>query len=311
MIAGREALRRRQGAGPLVLPKRHSSWNCSEAVIYLPQITVRIDRRACLPMQARGHNIVTDRAAETDVIDLLRAAHGGGRKLNGADLDNAVADFGAAYRIQDAVTRGLGTVGAFKTGRKAAGETPIMAPILANRVRRSPARFSRSELDLIGIELEVAFRVDRALPDPGDGDFADRARGCVSPLVAIEVVDSRLADHESADPLWKLADNQINAGLVYGEPAGDWTGMDLSRVTASLEVAGETIFDGVAAVPGGDAFDVFCAFARIVGDHCGGLQPGHMVTTGSVTGLRFIEFGQPVHGQIEGLGAVRVDFPEV
>jgi len=253
---------------------------------------------------------VTDRSPETVVIDLLRAAHQGGRKLTGADLENVVVNLATAYRIQEAVTGALGPVGAFKTSRKSADDTPIMAPILADRVRRSPARFSRSELDLVGLELEVAFRVDRALPEPSDADFADRARGCVSPVVAIEVVDSRLTDHESADPLWNLADNQINAGLVYGEPVGDWMGMDLSRVAANVEVAGETIFDGIAAVPGGDAFDIFCAFARLVGDHCGGLQPGHLVTTGSVSGLRFIEFGQPVHGQIEGLGAVRVDFPQ-
>ncbi len=254
---------------------------------------------------------MADCSPESVAIDLLRAAHHGGRKLTGVDLENAVVNFAAAYRIQDAVTRGLGPVGAFKTGRKSADETPIMAPILADRVRHSPARFSRSELGLVGIELEVAFRVDRALPDPDDADFADRARDCVCPVVAIEVVDSRLVDHESAHPLWKLADNQINAGLVYGEPVGNWQGIDLSRVAARLEVAGEAIFDGIASVPGGDAFDVFCAFARLVGDHCGGLQPGHLVTTGSVTGLRFIAFGQPVQGWIEGLGAVQVDFPEV
>ena len=253
---------------------------------------------------------MADRSPEDVVIDLLRAAHQGGRKLIGTDLENAVVNLEAAYRIQDAVTRALGPVGAFKTGRKSADDTPIMAPILADRVRRSPARFSRSELGLVGIELEVAFRVDRVLPDPADADFADRTRGCVSPMAAIEVVDSRLIDHQSADPLWKLADNQINAGLVYGEPVGDWIDMDFSRVAARLEVAGETIFDGIASVPGGDAFGVFCAFARLVGDHCGGLQPGHLVTTGSVTGLRFIAFGQPVQGWIEGLGAVQVDFPE-
>ena len=99
---------------------------------------------------------MADCSPESVAIDLLRAAHHGGRKLTGVDLENAVVNFAAAYRIQDAVTRGLGPVGAFKTGRKSADETPIMAPILADRVRHSPARFSRSELGLVGIELEVA-----------------------------------------------------------------------------------------------------------------------------------------------------------
>ena len=253
---------------------------------------------------------MADPSSEAVVIDLLLAAYRGGRKLTGTDMEHAVADLAAAYRIQSAVTGALGPVGAFKTGRKSVDETPIMAPILANRVRHSPARFLRSELDLVGIELELAFRVDSALPNPAAADFAERMRSCVSPLVAIEVVDTRLADHQSADPLWKLSDNQINGGLVFGDAVDDWRGMDLSRITASLWVDDETIIDGAVSVPGGDAFDVFCAFARLVENHCGGLQPGHLVTTGSVSGMRFVEFGQSVHGRIEGLGAVSVDIAD-
>lgn len=212
-----------------------------------------------------------------------------------------------AYAIQRRVADALGPVGAFKTGRKTRDEPLILAPVQASTVRPSPARFGRDELRLFGVELEVAFRIESTLPAPEAPGFADAARAAVRPLPAIEVVDSRLADHESADPLWKLADDQLNGGLVVGEPLTDGA-MPLERLHARLEVDGEPVFDRVAEVPGGDAFEIFLACARTIGEHCGGLQPGRFVTTGSLTGLRFVDFGTTVTGTIDGLGAVRVTF---
>jgi 2-keto-4-pentenoate hydratase len=250
---------------------------------------------------------MTSNAQETTVIEMLRAGHKGGPKLTAADLTGAITDEAAAYRIQRAVTGSLGAVGGFKTGRASPDAPSIMAPILAERIRYSPAQYSRDEMDLVGIELEVAFHVDRELPDPADPGFADEARQCISPAAVIEMVDTRLADHENADPLWKLADNQINAGLVFSDPIAQWADLDLTHVAAKLQVADQIVFDGTSAVPGGNAFGVFCAFARLVGEHCGGLRPGQWVTTGSVTaGLRFIGHGEPVIGTIKGLGEVRV-----
>jgi 2-keto-4-pentenoate hydratase len=244
----------------------------------------------------------------TRIADKLIRARAEGRALAGDDLAGGPRDRREAYRVQSMVCAHLGPVAAFKTGRKAPDETPIMAPIAGDRVRASPAVFRPGELRLIGIELEVAFLVHDALPDADRADFAERARRCVSALAAIEIVDSRLADMEAADPLWKLADNQCSGGFVYGEPVRDWAQVDLKTVAARLEIDDEVVMDGAAEVPGGDAFETFCAFARSVGRHCGGLVPGQYVTTGTVSGLRFIEAGQRVKGCIDGLGCVEVAF---
>jgi len=212
-----------------------------------------------------------------------------------------------AYEVQRLVTAALGPVGAFKTGGKP-GETPIMAPIPASMVRSSPARFGPGELNLIGIELEVAFVVHSALPSADDPRFGERARACVAPLAAIEIIDSRLEDFDAAGPLWKLADNQVNGGFVHGTPVDDWGGLDLAVLDARLDIDAITVADGPAMVPGGDAFDVFCAFARLVGRHCGGLMPGQFVTTGTLTPMRFIEPGRQVAGHVAGLGTVSAGF---
>ena len=242
------------------------------------------------------------------IADKLLEARKRGRPVSGETPETGPASIEEAYAVQRLVAERLGAVGAFKTGRKSPGVTPIMAPVPATMVRASPARFGPGELRLIGIELEVAFLVRTPLPRADDSQYAERARACVAPLAAIEIIDSRLEDFETAGDLWKLADAQVNGGFVYGEPVSDWDALDLATLDVRLDVDGITVADGPANVPGGDAFDVFCAFARMVGDHCGGLVPGQYVTTGTLTPMRFIEAGRQVTGHVAGLGTVSAGF---
>lgn len=238
----------------------------------------------------------------------LLAARQNKVRLDPAKISCAPENTDDCYRIQQMVVDALGPVAAFKTGRKAAGDTPIMAPILAETVRPAGAVFERHELSVIGIELEIGFQVDGPIPDPAAPGFAAAVREFVAPLPVIEVVDTRLADPDASGDLWELADNQINGGLVYGTPLADWQDVDLSGGEISLTAGEKTIFAGRGHVPGGSAFDIFCAFATMVGSHCGGLRPAQIVTTGSLTGLIYIDPGQPVQGTIEGLGTVTVSF---
>ena len=240
-------------------------------------------------------------------IRLIEFRSGGARPAI-AEAETAIVDSTDAYAVQSLVANAVGPIGGFKTGRRP-GQPQIMAPIFGKDVRRSPASFGRDEIDRIGIELEIGFRIETPLPDPNGADFESGARACVSAVAALEIVDTRLADIESASPLLRLADNQINGGLVYGKPRRDWQAMDLRSARATLCLGDEVVLDGIAEVPGGDAFETFCALVRKIGAHCGGLQPGHVVITGSLNGMPFVERGTPVRGWIDGLGEVAAEFP--
>lgn len=246
--------------------------------------------------------------AHLDLAEGLIAARNGGPRLSTGDVAGAVASVSDAYAIQRRVAETIGGIGAFKTGRRP-GQDQILAPIFQKDTRGSPAIFTSAEIDRIGVELEVGFLVDRPLPDAGDTDFERRARDCVSAVAALEIVDTRLSDIESAPPLLRLADNQLNGGLVVGAPRRDWQEMDLATVRARLSLGTEIVLDGSADVPGGDAFATFCAMARMIGPHCGGLRPGQVVITGSLNGMPFIERGTTVRGWIDGLGEVAANFP--
>lgn len=243
---------------------------------------------------------------QSTLAEHLVSARSGGPTLDPKVFDGRIKSVEQAYAVQQAVTDATGPVGAFKTARKP-GQPQIMAPIFSRDISKSPARFDAGDFNLIGIELELGFLITDDLPPAGDDAFRDKARACVALVPAIEIVDTRLTGIEEAGPMLRLADNQLNGGLVFGEPVADWHSLDLSTVAARLTFNGETVLDGQATVPGGDAFETFCGLAEMAGSHCGGLKPGHVVITGSLNGMPFVQPGTSIHGFISGVGEVSVD----
>ena len=207
-----------------------------------------------------------------------------------------------------ALTSRLGPVAAWKAGRAHPGGPILFSPILSALVRGSPANFTAAESRLRGVELEFGFRLEADPPPLGAPDFEEMLRQRVSLVPVIEVVDSRLVEADAAPMLLRLADLQLNAGLVIGAPLADWSGLRLDLGEVCWEFDDRIVAEGEAATPGGDAFGTLCAFAEAVGTHCGGLRKGHVVTTGSLTGLLWAPPAARVRGEIGGLGTVEVAF---
>ena len=231
-----------------------------------------------------------------------------------ADAVTPPGSMAAAYAVQSAQVTALaphlGPVTAWKAGRKGPGEPISFAPILASLVRRSPASFTKAEAHLRGVELEFAFRLEDDPPPPDAVGFAHAMRSRVSLVAAIEVVDSRFVEADAAHPMLRLADFQMNAGMVIGEPLHGWSGINTDCGEVRWEIDGQVVAEGPAMTPGGEAFATFCAFAQTVGTHCGGLKKGHVVATGSLTGMQWAPPGARVLGEIAGLGTVETVFEQ-
>jgi 2-keto-4-pentenoate hydratase len=236
----------------------------------------------------------------------LVAAHRGGALVDAAAVGRGPRTFEDAFAVQRLVMGEIGPVGGYKTSNAAAGEAVVLAPIPAAHIRPSPAWYGAGEMRRVGIELEIAFRIDDRLPSPSAPYFEEMLRAAVSLVPAIEMVDTRLADLEEAPALVKMADNQSGFGLVVGEPIRDWAGIDVAGPEISFTVDGRQIGSRSGAVPGGTAFKALVGLVRAIGDHCGGLQTGQYVTTGSLSGLHWIEKGSEVEGAIAGIGRVAV-----
>ena len=155
----------------------------------------------------------------------------------------------------------------------------------------------------LGIEAEIALCFGRDLPlreEPYSRAEILAAIGSVH--VAMELVDTRLADAEAAGPYWRLADNLLNGALVLGDAIPDWQGLDWNALQLQISVDGQPLPGLVARQPLGDIFH--CLPWWIV--HVGGVRIGDIVTTGAWTGMHPAGSASTLTARFEGLGGVAV-----
>ena len=214
-----------------------------------------------------------------------------------------------AYAVQDAVARRLGPLGGWKVGAKAPGATPNSAPLIADLVRSSPADWPGSSLHMIGVEAELAFRLGRDVEPRNRPVEPNEIWAAIETVhAAIEIVDTRLAGWRDADRLWVLADNQSNGGFVYDAKGVPFQGQSFADAPVRLAINGRTAVEGRGGNPAGDPRWLVEWLVSHCAQHRGGLRAGMLVTTGSWTGMPFVEPGASVEAVFEGIGTVQVRF---
>ena len=242
-----------------------------------------------------------------EAADRLVAARGSGRLVAWRDI--LPSDRAGAYAIQDATLARIGPAGGWKVGASGPEAEPVCAPLPASGLLASGARLG-PEFRLRGVELEVALRVGRALT-ADDAALPDRELAGAFDAVypAVEVVETRLEDWTNSAALSQLADLQSHGALVIGAAATvSPASIDLKGVEATLLI-GQTISRRtIGGNPAGDIWRLLRWLIRHCADRNAPLLPGHIITTGSCTGMIFAEAGTSARARLTGLGEVVVDF---
>jgi 2-keto-4-pentenoate hydratase len=234
---------------------------------------------------------------------LLAESHCAGSRLpSGAILPR---DRGEAFAIQDATLALVGEVGGWKVGAASAHAEPICAPLPKAYIHASGAILAGK---LRGVEVELAFRTGRDL-HAGDASLDDRDLLDLfdAILPVIELVESRLEDWETADPLSRLADLQSHGALIIGRPLPfKASEISLPSMEATLTVDGQEI---VSTKGGNPAGDLTRLLRWLINNtvYRGGLPKGMVITTGSYTGIKFVGSTSAVLGSVAGLGGVRLN----
>jgi 2-keto-4-pentenoate hydratase len=215
----------------------------------------------------------------------------------------------AVYAIQDGVARASGPIAGWKVGARTPTAEPNPAPLLAGALVKSPAHFDGKAMHMIGVEVEISFHIVR---DIGPRDAAvgrDEALAAVGDaFVGMEIVDTRLANFQQADPEWLLADNQMNHALVVGDSVRDWAQLDWPSLQVKLAIDGKTVVDQKSGLGAVDPVRPLAWMIDHAVRHRGGVRQGQAITTGSWTGLRYFPPGTHARGEFAGLGAVEATF---
>ncbi len=213
-----------------------------------------------------------------------------------------------AYEIQDRVfaARFPGQrVSAWKAGGAKPGAEMSAAPI--GTVLASPAEVPGKSFHMLGIEAEVAFRIQSDLGAKAGAWSIEEVSAAIGEiLVTLEICDTRLANWKSAPPLWRLADFQLNGALVTGSGIRDWRKVDFAAQQAELWVNGNRKSVVTGSHPLGDPLSVMPWIAGHCARRSGGLKRGDLVTTGSWTGMEFLSPGDSVMVRFPGIGEAGV-----
>lgn len=213
-----------------------------------------------------------------------------------------------SYQVQDAVIAKLGEkIGGWKVGISPLGGH-FAAPIYASTVVASPASLPARNFKIIGIECEIGFRFNQALPSRGQPYTRHEVLAAASLHPTIEIVDSRYQDFRAIDRLMVLADNFSNGALVYGAAAKDWDGIDLAHPPIEVTADGKQFAD-CTGLRAGTPIELLLAAVEHANQR-GGIAAGTVITTGTHTGLVFTEPGTKIVADYGRLGRVEVSFPK-
>jgi 2-keto-4-pentenoate hydratase len=246
-----------------------------------------------------------------DAIDqaagLLADARRNGQRLEALTESCRPATLDDAHAIQEATALRLGeAIAGWKVGATPEGGVARGA-LLRSWTYASSARLSAAIAPLLGIEAEIAFRLDRDLPARArEYDYSEVA-AAVTALPAIEIVDSRFRGYPNAPLLDRIADFMSNGAFIHGMAQPRWRDFDLETIGVELVVDGQAL---VRRCGGHASKDPLLPVVALVNDRrrSSGIGAGQIVTTGTYTGLHYAKPGQRVAVTFKDFGSVEVQF---
>jgi len=242
-------------------------------------------------------------------------------RFAGLPTDCRPPDEAAAYAVQDALHRRLGAAGLGPlAGHKIGCTTAVMQQFLnianpcaggvfAPTVQHGRGMFRHADFLHVGVECEIAVRLARPLPAAGapyDRDGVAAAVGAC--MAAIEVVDDRYRDYRSLDTPTLIADDFFNAACVLGDPVESWSELDLARVSGRMRINGGEVGSGSGGDILGHPLEALAWLANALAARGQNLAAGEFVLLGSVVQTRWVEAGDRVEVEIEGLGRASCRF---
>ena len=226
-----------------------------------------------------------------------------------------------AYQIQERVSQILGgehrgwKVGSTSKAAQARLGTsePGAGRLLSPFVFEDGAEVPVSTQHDVQLEVEFAFIVGETLR-PRDQPYAmDEVRAAMDSFVpGIEVVGSRYCSGlAGAGPELVTADGGANIAFVYGPSRPLSPDDDLAHRPCQLIINGEQAANGIGANALDGPFNVLLWLANHLSNRGMTLEAGHLVTTGTCTGLIAAAPGDKISGRFGELGSVSFALSEL
>ena len=186
---------------------------------------------------------------------------------------------------------------------------PCAGGVFAGGVHESGVVLRAADYVRVGVECEIAVRLDRDLPAsaaPFTAAHVQAAIGACQP--AIEIVDDRYARWEALGAPTLVADDFFAAGCVLGAPVARDVVPDLLTVRGRALINHEEVGQGTGADVLGHPHHALAWLANHLAAEGQGLRAGQIVLTGSLVKTIWLKPGDQVRMELEGLGIVEAGF---
>ncbi|MBR0874573.1 fumarylacetoacetate hydrolase family protein [Bradyrhizobium tropiciagri] len=186
---------------------------------------------------------------------------------------------------------------------------PCGGGVFEKVVHESGVRLAASDFVHVGVECEIAVRLARNL-SPGEAPFTAEWVGeaIEAYYPAIEIVDDRYVKWETLGAPTLIADDFFAAGCVLGEGVPRITAPDLREVKGRALINGKEEGSGTGADVLGHPHNALAWLANHLAAEGRGLHAGQIVLTGSLVKTVWLNAGDAVVMELDGLGKVEATF---
>ena len=185
----------------------------------------------------------------------------------------------------------------------------FFGPVFEDVFLKSPTWLPPDRFIRPGIEGEIAFTLKQGLePRRAPYSRAEVEAAIDKVFAAIEVIDTCFKDFSNAGAPNLIADLAANGALAAFEGVDYEPGMDLKSVELVMTVNNAEVGRGVGSDALGDPVDALVWLANEASRRGIGLKAGQIVSTGTCTGLIWLEPGQQVELNVSGIGSALLLF---
>jgi 2-keto-4-pentenoate hydratase len=240
--------------------------------------------------------------------------------LKALPKDTAPRDEAEGYRVQRAVHDLLLPVTGALVGYKIGCTSRVMQDYLdiphpcgggvfARGVYESGVALPAADFVRVGVECEIAVRLARDLSPSEEPFTAEWVMEAIeSYMPAIEIVDDRYEQWETLGAPTLIADDFFAAGCVLGSPIARNAAPDLLEVTGRALINGKEAGRGTGADVLGHPHQALAWLANHLAAEGKGLHAGQIVLTGSLVKTIWLNAGDVVVMELQGLGRVGATF---
>lgn len=250
----------------------------------------------------------------------IAAARRSRAKLDALPRDTAPDNEAEGYEVQralhDLLRPQLGALVGYKIGctSKVMQEYleiphPCGGGVFEKGVHDSGVKLSASDYVRVGVECEIAVKLARDLlptEQPFTAEWMHEAVEAYFP--AIEIVDDRYVKWETLGAPTLIADDFFAAACVLGQPVARAAAPDLLKVTGRAIINGKEEGRGTGADVLGHPHEALAWLANHLATEGRGLHAGQIVLTGSLVKTVWLNAGDHVRMELEGLGDVEATF---